>query len=1038
MPLSEPIDNAPDVLTLVPSSGIQFLDFNFEVESNLGWGFSDPVGELNNPSIPELVVDGDDQPETTSYSLKLKDILEDFQRVWMPLPMLRRQARGYFHGPTNWTRGYLVSLSPAESRTQKLRLVVAIDTNLLEYHDGDAYLAPSPEDARGGRQFEVPADAEAIGNFLDMEWVRSWCLESYREMIRRRREAREIERAAAQGRKARIIDPPDDKDVHQAMLDRDAGSNEHLSRYRAFLDLIHEHLPRLRIEDVVSEGVARPVGVTLVLDMGNSRSCGLLIEADADAQGRIDLDKSTRLQLRDLDRAEMVYSQPFPSRVEFAFAQFGPSAVSIKSGRDGAFSWPTPVRVGVEAARLSSRRNGIEGATGLSTPKRYLWDEDQTVDSWRFNGRSPGAQRQDYAVGVPLTSLVNESGQALHRLSDKCLDQEPAYLARYARRNLASFAIAEIVTHAVSAMNSVGYRLRKPGNASRPRRLDSIILTIPAAMPVSERRILEEQAAAGCELAFLGLGLAEVRYDDNFRPRIWFSPFARLDPSRDDSRPKVILQWDEATATQAVYLYAQIAQNHSGDARAFFRDMQLPQLQSGDSQYDAQGDSLRVATIDLGGGTTDLVITELRADGRGANVSIHPDQKFREGFNLAGDDALLQVIREHVIEPIRSRLASFAGERAGHLLKRLFGPNHGEHTALEYTRRQQFTQLIATPIALRMLAAYEQYQPQDPRCDPSSARFESDHPGSPRVVPFGDFFIDETAPDAGLVDYVESEIRDAIGGSFKLSDMSFEVRPVEIDRTIRSVFREMLHALARMVWRYRTDVLILSGRASKLPAVRHLLEESGVLAAHRIIQLHQFRVGSWYPFHDADFMIGDPKTTAAVGAMLCLLGNGRLHNFNLRSDRLRPRSTARYFGKLDNHGRLSAADVFYDELDLDNADYELPPNRSFEFRTRMLLGFRQVPDEWWPATLLYSIAYRTQGDADKLNPRTPLHVSLVVKGRERETADGETVRYDPEFKIQEISDDDGGTIGSSSLRLRLQTLANEQGYWVDTGILLGD
>lgn len=64
------------------------------------------------------------------------------------------------------------------------------------------------------------------------------------------------------------------------------------------------------------------------------------------------------------------------------------------------------------------------------------------------------------------------------------------------------------------------------------------------------------------------------------------------------------------------------------------------------------------------------------------------------------------------------------------------------------------------------------------------------------------------------------------------------------------------------------------------------------LPPHRIVSLHQFRVGQWYPFRDFRGTVGDPKTTAAVGALICLLGDGRLHNFNFHCpDRLEPRST---------------------------------------------------------------------------------------------------------------------------------------------------
>jgi hypothetical protein len=208
-----------------------------------------------------------------------------------------------------------------------------------------------------------------------------------------------------------------------------------------------------------------------------------------------------------------------------------------------------------------------------------------------------------------------------------------------------------------------------------------------------------------------------------------------------------------------------------------------------------------------------------------------------------------------------------------------------------------------------------------------------------------------------------------------------------------------------------------------------------------MVSLHQFRVGPWYPYRDQTnhASVGDPKTTAAVGAMLCLLGNGQLQNFNFRSDELRPRSTARFFGKLDRSNRLLKADEFYDDLDLDNIDYELP-DKPLEFRGPMALGFRQLPVDWWPASRLYFIKYATPQAAQDLSPRTPLRVTLMRKGqRKRNAQTGEEYIDNPEFTIKSIETERAGPpVPRSSLRLRLQTISNEQGYWLDTGILLGN
>lgn len=67
------------------------------------------------------------------------------------------------------------------------------------------------------------------------------------------------------------------------------------------------------------------------------------------------------------------------------------------------------------------------------------------------------------------------------------------------------------------------------------------------------------------------------------------------------------MEWDEATCGQMVYLYNETQVNFGGRTAAFFASMARP-----DKQLDAgetAGKTLRIASIDIGGGTTDLAIT---------------------------------------------------------------------------------------------------------------------------------------------------------------------------------------------------------------------------------------------------------------------------------------------------------------------------------------------------------------------------------------------------------------------------------------------
>jgi hypothetical protein len=67
--------------------------------------------------------------------------------------------------------------------------------------------------------------------------------------------------------------------------------HEHWARYLTLLELLGEAIapPRLKLLDTVSsERRYAPVDVDLVLDVGNSRTCGILIETYPD-QARFDL-----------------------------------------------------------------------------------------------------------------------------------------------------------------------------------------------------------------------------------------------------------------------------------------------------------------------------------------------------------------------------------------------------------------------------------------------------------------------------------------------------------------------------------------------------------------------------------------------------------------------------------------------------------------------------------------------------------------------------------------------------------------------------
>ena len=104
---------------------------------------------------------------------------------------------------------------------------------------------------------------------------------------------------------------------------------------------------------------------------------------------------------------------------------------------------------------------------------------------------------------------------------------------------------------------------------------------------------------------------------------------------------------------------------------------------------------------------------------------------------------------------------------------------------------------------------------------------------------------------------------------------------------------DTLNALGNV---YECDVLLLTGRPSKIPGIRHLIERKSILSPRRIISLHKYCCSGWYPAFLADHngIITDPKSAVVVGALIGftkMCNQSMLTNFRLNT-RLMPTSSS--------------------------------------------------------------------------------------------------------------------------------------------------
>ncbi|CQH00190.1 putative virulence factor [Yersinia enterocolitica] len=139
---------------------------------------------------------------------------------------------------------------------------------------------------------------------------------------------------------------------------------------------------------------------------------------------------------------------------------------------------------------------------------------------------------------------------------------------------------------------------------------------------------------------------------------------------------------------------------------------------------------------------------------------------------------------------------------------------------------------------------------------------------------------------------------------------------------------------------------------------------------------------------------------------------------------------------LDSNDALTDENVYYRDIDLDSTDFTLPSDVRFQVRGTSCLGFRQLDNDRWPASPLYTLSIVDQELARKVAGDGALYVRLkLVKGDDKTGFDKNS---SPErFEIADAVLQDGSRVPLHHLRLKLNTLASNGSasthYWIDSG-----
>lgn len=935
----------------------------YSVNSMLSYRVVDPVGGIEQVPAFELLLD-----------------------KWLPMPMFVKEVDGITgNTPTAWCRMKISRIGEGSKKgMEKYRLTWAFDTQLTDnvFSTLRPFIAVEETDSA---EFCLCNKVDLLLSFLSSE-----------------------------------------EDFH-AFSDYIAslfGINLQTNNSRKFKAFYIYFLNYIRLsggapEVILHNNTKKDIFVDLVLDIGNSRTCGVLFEESDFRRGKL-------LSLRNLTSPYEIYSnKTFDMRVVFRKADFGNDIVL----EEDMFHWKSFVRIGEEARKLIYRSLEEEGlsekTTNYSSPKRYLWDTKKYVGKWEnlITVDDPFNVRLSNEISIPgLSKYFDDEGvfnpNGIEEDFD-LLDMEDKD-HHYSRSSLMCFAFIEIFQHAIAQINSIEYR-EYWGNIDCKRYIRNVIITCPTAMPHKEQVYLRQcaqnayQAVVNCNPALQPANIipsAEAvsiidKYAD-IKTRVW--------------------SYDEASCCQLVYLYAELTNRYNGEVDKFFelKGHVRPELK--EEGYEHK--SLTIGTIDIGAGTTDIMICSYQYEGRGQS-KITPTPLFWDSFYLAGDDILRNLVQNLVIEG-KNHQSTEIGNITSALTSRIIKMTDEELKSLpcfdHMVYHSKIIDICATfdeeqkrskKISLASILIHDFFGTDSSMMTYKDRRCRNDF-NTQISVPIAQFMMemlrknrpsklytyDEIFPDIKPADYLLDHFEHHFG--FRLEELQWRYDPKEVADLVKSTMEPLLKQLALVFFAHQCDIIILAGRPTSLDAITELFIKYVPTSPDRLIRLNDYRVGSWFPTADGQGYFFDQKAIVATGAMVgYLAGEAKLQGLLIDFSKMikQMNSTANYIG-IYNSRRQQVPTT---SLSPTNASATLTLSVFPAF-----LGCKQLDSTIYQARPLYAIYNHGTSDTFQVRISRFFHENKELLVLEEAT--------DSEYRNR-----------TSDLELIQQSLVDDGKYWLDKG-----
>ncbi len=655
--------------------------------------------------------------------------------------------------------------------------------------------------------------------------------------------------------------------------------------------------------------------------------------------------------------------------------------------------------------------------TGVSSPKRYLWADDASWlegANWHMADPSDRCQTGSYASPLkgPFLKYVHEDDNDFLLQDNEPKENEYAVEAplkpRHAPRVLMTAALYEMLAQAYTYVNSVAYR-NASGEAGRAREIRTMTMSYPSGMIQEEQRRLAAQAqkainifsmtlgksqrckpeinlgideASACHLTYIWSELRMLGQD----PRLWFTTMRQ---DRGRKKPKVE-DMPEMTAARPAAARRAVARPGAPRPGGPTKPKQGESETFGD-----EANEIRIACIDIGGGTTDLMIAKYNFESK-IDDYIRGQVLHQDGISLGGDQLVKRLLETIVVPSFADSLGLEEED-----VQVLFGPEVPRNRELRAQRVNWMNRLFV-PLAQAYL---------------TNAGDESAEP--------------ITHTDPGLVDPVVVESLqkafDRLRGPGYYNaqqELNLTFDKTQFEGVVYDTFADLLYDFCQRIVDHESDVVILAGLPSKLGYIQQLVKMYVPLSPSRIVAMHNHYAGNWYPYQDEKGhnpgVIIDPKSPVVVGAAIEFMArHGMLPQF-----------------KFDMKGRTHENTYFWGVMT--DATSGIRPERILfetvteqsreditEFQTssqRVLIGRKLSRDEGAQATPVYLLKI---DPGDRIGPT---QINVKIK-RKHATKDQEEI-----LEIDQVS----GVVAGEDAMLgenvffSWRTLADER-YYLDTG-----